>query len=382
MKCVSVFFCVCIISIIFSACNSSSAQPTASPTPVIPSPTATVGHTPTPSIQAQLEFVLNTRLPSVPPLELPPDDLSIIASTFHRLQITRLMYTDRIVNEVAPANGVFLVVEAFVYNYSSTDHTYTQTDFVITNSGTSAPPSYLVDTDRTLSLQVADFPFHFAAPNFTVPARRVRQVVMVFVFPQRFDSMRFHYFGEAPRPFLEFFVLDTEDGVLQAIKYLAGRREGSERVEQRLFGAPVFTLDTQEVARLYDYQEWSFYNCDGAGEMRQTISYEAQSLELMRNQMHMNFNVTAGMPLKLLALVKADIDAHSESIFSQTLKEVRAVEIVVPPRTNSLYRMEVYFVNQTGIMEIKLGTQTLQLPYTLENRLRFHVRSVPAEPCP
>lgn len=370
-----------IICLLGACTNTNGLTSTAT----MPAPTATVvipDITPTPSILNQLEFVLNTRLPSAPPLVLPPEDLSIIASNQHRLQITRLSYTDRIINEVAADNAVFLVVEAFVYNYSLSDHTYSQTDFVITVGGTSNPPSYLVDVNRTAALQIADFPFHFAAPNFIVPSRRVRQVVMVFSLPQRLETMRFHYFGDAPRPFLEFLVMEESNGAISAIKYLEGRREGSERVDQPLFGSPVFTLDTQEVARLHDYQEWPFYNCDGAGQMKQTISYEFESLDYVRTQLQIHFNVTTtGLPRRLLGLFQADVNAHRDAIFSQSMRETRSVEITVPPGTNSLYRTEVYFVNQTGVMEVTLGGHTFRLPYTLENRLRFHIRSIPTEPC-
>jgi hypothetical protein len=338
--------------------------------------------TSTPSVLNQLEFVLNTRLPSAPPMVLPSEDLSIIASNQHRLQITRLRYTDRIVNEVAANGAVFLVVEAFVYNYSPNDHTYSQLDFVITAGGTSNPPSYLVDVNRTAALQSLDFPFHFAAPNFIVPSRRVRQVVMVFYLDQHLDAMRFHYFGDTPRPFLEFFVMEESDGSINAVKYLEGRRQGTERAEVPLFSSPVFTLDTQEVARLHDYQEWPFYNCDGAGQMKQTISYEFESFDYVRNLLEINFNVAAtGLPSRLLGLLQADINAQRDAIFTQSMKEMRSVEITVPSRTNSLYRTELYFVNQTGIMEITLGGQTFRLPYTLENRPRFHIRSIPTEPC-
>lgn len=398
-----------------TATQTASNTPTLTPTSTLtltptitPSPTVTNTPTITPTLTltntaTTTPFPDNTALPAIltpqPVLEgtpaVVPHDVISVAEDFG-VRITSSYTLDQIGDEATAANETYLIFEADLLNYNEDDQNFFRTDFeLILENGERVLPNL----DAMFELQQEryfnrDYPRRSAIRinSLNVDANEWLPIFLVYRVPASTSAptLRFRPAGIRPATTMQLWLLpDAESETFRIHK----ATDNANALYQITF-AP--TDRAESVAEEIDRERVTIDNCFGTEERFSTRSLEGSSLAAIEigaiivTNPQTSDDLVNQRDLAEPVLNNTFVRELISEAISQNHDVVDGARLTIPidervgaaPETQAEYELSWSQVTTQGVLHLEVGGYNYYVPYTVTDRLRSDLVSLPAEECP
>ncbi len=323
---------------------------------------------------------------------IPEEGISIVANENQILQIRRIWETDE-AGSTQAEEGVFLVMDATIYNYAEDERCYADHSI----------PAFLKqegEEDKKIlptymgEIRDAFYPLRNYPGTDVIGAREgplclkgyhKANTVLVYQLPGDLSELKMT-FGPKSGNFLGLGdqVEPTE------FRLWLQRQEGSE------YSFAVVSVDGEaqitivdwrlaetDIERVYDTEVVSLENCQGVASRKstRTLTREVSITAKIEEEVFANFSIPVPIPL-LNGILQTEVEKRSTTEENERLSFQISEEIEVPPGAIVNYEFVWYLVSAEGEMDAAIGDQIITIPFTLDDRIRGEVRSLPPSDCP
>lgn len=401
MRSVQILLAVVIVLCLLTACGSSSdSLPTnvnttqvtlvagsvaglsVTDTPTVTnSPTLTPTVTPTPTI---------TPIPDVldeMPAEITDDELAIAAGNF-LFQITEVTRLKQIADSQPDSGNGYLVLHGYLYNYSDAEKKFHDVNFQIDfdEHQNVNPLLPLMEKLQQSTYPQARYPDcrTFWCRDFIVPAKKAQEIILVYEVPLEIDHLKldFQPTDVAERSQVGIILIPLSDTNAERLDYLG--------LKESVGGRPTFSISFGEidpasasVSQIVDTETYIVDNCFGTEILKRGIEISSRHASRFEVIDELSGSLKGIFTVQLLnGLFEAYARRVHEKMEEQELVITRKEEVTAAPGTKTQWRLDVYKVSFAGKMIFSVGTRNFEVPYTLSDKLRTELVSVPTEPCP
>ncbi len=355
---------------------TSTATPsptlTFTPTPIPPTPTMT----PIPEVLDQL------------PLTFADADTSVVAG-LGVFQVTDVYGLSSIGStSIAPTQQQYLTIEGYIYNYSDTDIVFYNSDFKATFLDTYSTKLSNVEPSVELMRLLKDEKYpdrDWPAQNwrvdrkFTVTAKHARSIFLVYQVPTHITvmSLQFTPSNFDPPPALGIWFHKSANGSDVFFKVSSN--------DKPIYKYEFLPETVTEISEIVDSRTESLDNCFGNSEIERetgldrTISLEIKTQIDPGDLANVLEFIPEFQPFGKIAgkLVSSYYNRNDGDVMTFT----DATRLRAASGTHTVYRVTYYKVNLAGKIRIYIGDKSFDVPYTIGDRLRTDVVSLPPIPC-
>jgi hypothetical protein len=317
-------------------------------------------------------------------------DVTVVADSF-AFQITRTYTLAQLNDWTPPENKTYFIMEGILFNYSEIRQEFFRTNFELeTVSGEKILPNL----DLMAALQTSQYPEldypgqrHFLSKALPIDAYSWQNTFLVYEMPTPIEKALLH-----------FTPLDRPTASSIEMWFLVGDTQNELRVFEAYDNAVQqyeleFNFDNQEtiIEDIIDEQVITVDNCFGTEVIDRSRQF-SESTEVFYT---FGFGAAAGAGLGtgigvgglLLNSIIGDIVGVNFSLNYQvnqgdSITETIEETLRAAPATITNYQLTWYRVTVQGMMRLRLGGENFYVPYSLTNRLRADVVSLPAGLCP
>lgn len=373
-----------------TATPSLTFTPTGTPTFTL-TPTSTFTATLTPTETYTPTSTFTPTLTPIPDIlgniapEFDMNDFSVTSGQF-QLQITEILSLKNINNgEYTPdAGNHYLVLHGYLYNYSEQDQNFSELDFQADfNQVDNVTPR----TDLMYALKQTQYPDagypernFFGSPKFNVPANRAVEVILAYEAPVTVDYMKLYFNpgGVQPRSSMGILLFKQADTNQYAL------------LKESIDGNTRFTVEFADITagtfeELIDRQIEVIDNCFNDEARSKSLTYEqSEAFEItLGTQKTINLDASRYfLSVAFNGLLNYSIAQHHEKTNTNELTISQTENLTAAPHKKTVWEFQAYKVSLSGTMVVKFGEQSFEVPYTISDRLRVEVISLPADPCP
>lgn len=362
-------------------------------------PTATQTNIPTSTFTSTATFT-PTPIPPSPTKTPIPEELSQIPLTFADADTS--VAADLVVFQVTDVFGLssigdrtvkssvdqFLTIEAYIYNYSDSPVTVFKSDFKATFINTNSIRINDVEPDVDLMRVLKDERYSdrdWPAQNwrfdrkFIIEPKRSKPIFLVYEVPKEITafSLQFTPNNVNPPPTLGIWLPKSDNGKYSFFKVSTNN--------EPIFDFEFLPETVTELLEVVDTRTESLDNCFGSSELeRETGLDRTISLEIITTadsgELGKLLNFLPGFQTFTAALGDL-IGVHYERTEGEVMTFTDATRLRAAPGKHTEYRVTYYKVNLDGKIRIHIGDETFDVPYSIGDRLRTAVVSLPVIPC-
>jgi hypothetical protein len=122
-------------------------------------------------------------------------------------------------------------------------------------------------------------------------------------------------------------------------------------------------------------------NCFGTETITRTVSYTQEETTQLLIEDEKRLRLSFGRLPVIGRLIRAEIrDRHQTTEGTSTTK-VHTESLSASPGTKPRWKLRWYLESLDGVMLLRLGDDVFEIPYTVKDRLRSELISIPSEPC-
>ena len=364
-----------------AAQSNQSVLPATNPTNaplIIASETPVASPTPLPDVLAEMP-IFGER------------DVAFTIGTF-AFQVTDVHKVEAVDNKQAGAGKVFLIMEGRLFNFGENSQKFYRTNFEITLTDDTEllPDLDLMDKLQEVQYLDRDYPRRSSLPinALAVDARAWREIFVAYevpatieVFDMTFSPNDMQIPSEA-----RLWLLNTGNDL---VLYKATADD-----------APAYTIDfnfanTQiELEELIDTEVIEIDNCFGTAEISRTQTFQEEiissyTLGDVAQDVGSNFlNPALEMGIQLLQLnpitallLLTDFGTQNNVRSGDTITITRTENLSAAAGTKPRFQLSWYRVTIQGTMQLNIGGDNYYIPFTLTNRLRSELESLPPGEC-
>lgn len=358
------------------ACTNSANQASSSSNALIQQDlaTATPTLTPTPSPTP-------TAIPSV--LGALPDvfsetDISAVHDNYV-FQITQMRELSLVGSRRPNTNKRFIEISGYVYNYSNEPITLHDIDFDLAyeldeNAVTVQPSSELLAILKTTEKPNLEYPDRNLAfySDFVVPAKTAKATLLIYEVDSGIDLYRLAFISDQQN--LEIIGLPIE-GDNEYLVY---------KVDTRASLDVEFDVDriVSRITKVIDVNEDVVVdNCFGTETITRTVSYTQEETTQLLIEDEQRLRLSFGRLPIIGRLIRADIRNRHQTTEGISTTKVHTESLSASPGTRPRWKLRWYYESLDGVMLLRLGDDVFEIPYTVKDRLRSELISIPSVPC-
>lgn len=310
-------------------------------------------------------------------IDLKQDYISVTDNNY-RLEIKRVWETSSAKGS-KPQNGVYLILEINLYNYTSEP-------LCISKEAMKATYGQDIISPTKMSQVQQDYypgkPYLPGENPHCVEGYQLFDTFLVYDVPNSLSSLTLE-FKPNGQTSLKFTLWLNEQREPQGEYLFAlAQLDGQDYIE-------IVNIETTEtVNKILDSYQLSIENCFGTADRISQVSYTRDN-EAVAGEEKVNINdLGLGIPIPipyLSALLDIEINRGRQTttiegeVYSLTVTVTE--QVGAAPGTHTNYRVMWVSVDVNGTVEVKIGNNTFYVPFAVEGRIRGKVETLPPTPC-
>ncbi len=295
----------------------------------------------------------------------------------YRLEIKRILEVTSATG-FNPGNGVFLILEINLYNYTSEPVCFGKQAIKATYDEITVEPTKMSQVQQQYYPNKGYLP---GEKPHCIDRYQMFDTFLVYDVPSGLPALTLD-FRPTETTQLKFSLWMNKEPEQADYVFALAQLDGQDYIE-------IVNVEAVEtIGKVIESYPLSIENCFGTADRISQVAYTQQEENLTGQETVNTYHAGLGLPIPvpyLRNLLQAELSLGRQmssidgEIYSLTVTMVE--QVGAAPGTHSNYQITWVSVNANGTVEVKIGDNTFFVPFSVENRIRGKVETLPPTPC-